>query len=71
MQGHQRARAAAPRRYQTASINEEQSSLFAEQLVALAQPLQAQHTPLPQRSKKRSPGAPILAAARFPKIFPG
>ena len=42
-------------RYQTASINEEQLSLFAEQLVALAQSLQAQHTPLPQRSKSKQP----------------
>lgn len=42
-------------RYQTASINEEQLSLFAEQFIALAQSLQAQHTALPQRSKSKQP----------------
>ncbi|MBK8655634.1 MAG: hypothetical protein IPN20_17375 [Haliscomenobacter sp.] len=41
-------------RYQTASINEEQLSLFAEQLVALAQSLQAQHTPLPPAQQKQA-----------------
>ncbi|MBK8657220.1 MAG: hypothetical protein IPN20_25755 [Haliscomenobacter sp.] len=57
-------------RYQTASINEEQLSLFAEQLIALAQSLQAQHPALPQRSKTSSPGASIRAAARFPEDIP-